>query len=114
MATLSLSDDREPQWAVRPLNQHGIVTNWGHETPAGDLVARRRRQRRPAHHAVRRRLPGRAATPPTPAAASTTLGLPWLLGGYEYGGKIDQIFHGWLGDVRIAGRALPIGAFMNA
>ncbi len=33
LATLSLSNDREPQWAVRPLNQEGIATNWGQETP---------------------------------------------------------------------------------
>ena len=33
LATLSLSNDREPQWAMRPLNQEGIATNWGQETP---------------------------------------------------------------------------------
>ena len=33
LATLSLSNDREPQWAMRPLNQEGIATNWAQETP---------------------------------------------------------------------------------
>lgn len=32
LATLSLSDGPGPQWAVRPLNQQGIATNWGDET----------------------------------------------------------------------------------
>jgi hypothetical protein len=34
-------------------------------------------------------------------------------GGYAYGGRIDQILHGRLGDVRIVERALPVTAFMN-
>ncbi|MFE6554408.1 hypothetical protein ACFVHS_39375 [Streptomyces sp. NPDC057746] len=36
-----------------------------------------------------------------------------LLGGYEYAGRIDQIHHRWLGDVRIVDRALPVSQFMN-
>jgi hypothetical protein len=45
---------------------------------------------------------------PAPAAPSATfiqstgitqLALPWALGGYEYGGVINQICHGWVGDV---------------
>ncbi|MFD8224789.1 LamG-like jellyroll fold domain-containing protein [Streptomyces massasporeus] len=112
LATLSLSNDREPQWAMRPLNQQGIATNWGQETPLetwwhlavvndgghttlyveGCLVVR---------------------NPKAPSTGITSGGLPWLLGGYEYGGRIDQIFHGRLGDVRIVSRALPVTSFMN-
>jgi hypothetical protein len=44
----------------------------------------------------------------------TQLALPWALGGYEYGGVINQIFHGWVGDVRIVDRPLPVSEFMNA
>ncbi len=54
-----------------------------------------------------------ARNPHAPAVGLTTVGLPWLLGGYEYGGRIDQILHGRLGDVRIVGRALPVTSFMN-
>jgi hypothetical protein len=42
----------------------------------------------------------------------TQLALPWALGGYEYGGVINQIFHGWVGDVRIVNRPLPVSDFM--
>jgi hypothetical protein len=42
----------------------------------------------------------------------TQLALPWALGGYEYGGSFNQIFYGWVGDVRIVNRALPVSQFM--
>ncbi|MGJ5831105.1 LamG-like jellyroll fold domain-containing protein [Streptomyces ossamyceticus] len=112
LATLSLSNDREPQWAVRPLNQQGIATNWGQETPLETWW----------HLAVVN--DGRHTTlyvqgcpvvrnPRAAAVGLTSVGLPWILGGYEYAGKIDQILHGRLGDVRIVGRALPVTSFMN-
>jgi hypothetical protein len=34
-------------------------------------------------------------------------------GGHEYAGAIDQIFHGWIGDVRIVNRPLSRGKFMT-
>ncbi|WP_412566373.1 hypothetical protein [Streptomyces europaeiscabiei] len=57
-----------------------------------------------------------ARNPSTRSTGLTALGLPWLLGGYGYGyaGKIDQILHGWIGDVRIAERALALAEFMDA
>ncbi|MGX5211384.1 LamG-like jellyroll fold domain-containing protein [Streptomyces violaceus] len=112
LATLSLSNDREPQWAMRPLNQQGIATNWGQETPLETWW----------HLAVVN--DGKHSTlyvegcpvlrnPKAASVGITSVGLPWLLGGYEYGGKIDQIFRGRLGDVRIVSRALPVTSFMN-
>ncbi|AGP52363.1 LamG-like jellyroll fold domain-containing protein [Streptomyces rapamycinicus] len=55
-----------------------------------------------------------ARNPSAPAGGLTTLGLPWLLGGYEYGGKIDQIMYGRIGDVRVVDRALPVCDFMSS
>jgi hypothetical protein len=112
LATLSLSNDREPQWAMRPLNQQGIATNWGQETPLQTWW----------HLAVVN--DGKHTTlyvegcpvvrnPKAAAVGITSVGLPWLLGGYEYAGRIDQILHGRLGDVRIVSRALPVTSFMN-
>ncbi|MFI0089858.1 LamG-like jellyroll fold domain-containing protein [Streptomyces bobili] len=112
LATLSLSNDREPQWATRPLNQEGIATNWGQQTPLETWW----------HLAVVN--DGQHTTlyvegcpvvrnPKARAVGITSVGLPWLLGGYAYGGRIDQILHGRLGDVRIVERALPVTAFMN-
>ncbi|MFF8970813.1 LamG-like jellyroll fold domain-containing protein [Streptomyces sp. NPDC014995] len=112
LATLSLSNDREPQWAMRPLDQEGIATNWGQETPLETWW----------HLAVVN--DGRHTTlyvegcpvvrnPKATATGITSVGLPWLLGGYEYGDRIDQILYGRLGDVRIVERALPVTSFMN-
>ncbi|MGR4848149.1 LamG-like jellyroll fold domain-containing protein [Streptomyces sp. LARHCF252] len=112
LATLSLSNDREPQWAMRPLNQQGIATNWAQETPLETWW----------HLAVVN--DGKHSTlyvegcpvlrnPKASSVGITSVGLPWLLGGYEYGGKIDQILHGRLGDVRIVERALPVTSFMT-
>jgi len=44
----------------------------------------------------------------------TQLNLPWALGGYEYAGTINQIWNGWVGDVRIVNRALSVGEFLTA
>ncbi|MCF1592994.1 LamG-like jellyroll fold domain-containing protein [Streptomyces muensis] len=112
LATLSLSNDREPQWAMRPLNQEGIATNWAQETPLETWW----------HLAVVN--DGEHTTmyvegcpvvrnPKARSTGITSVGLPWLLGGYEYGGRIDQVLHGRLGDVRIVARALPVKSFMN-
>ncbi|MGC9537311.1 LamG-like jellyroll fold domain-containing protein [Streptomyces sp. UG1] len=112
LATLSLSNDREPQWAMRPLNQEGIATNWGQETPLETWW----------HLAVVN--DGEHTTmyvegcpvvrnPRARSTGITSVGLPWLLGGYEYGGSIDQILYGRLGDVRVVERALPVTSFMT-
>ncbi|MDT9687290.1 LamG-like jellyroll fold domain-containing protein [Streptomyces sp. P9(2023)] len=113
VATLSVSDGHALQWAVAPLNQDRIITSWSHELPLDTWW----------HAAVVN--DGHRTTlyvdgcpvarnPATDVNGLTTLGLSWLLGGYEYGGSLDQLFRGWIGDVRIAGRALPVSAFMNA
>ena len=111
IVTLSLSDDRELQWCVYPLNQTDESTNWGHELPLGAWW----------HVAVvndgeitKLYVDGCevARNPSEPANGLTTLNLPWMLGGYEYQGVINQIFYGSIGDVRIVDRALPISQFM--
>ena len=108
IATLQLL--RRPRAAVvrlpaepgRPHHQLGPGPARGH------LVAPGRGQRRQAHRDVRRGLPDRGQPAHRVANGITQLGLPWALGGYEYGGTINQIFHGWIGDVRIVNRPLPV------
>lgn len=112
LATLSLSDGPGPQWAVRPLNQQGIATNWGDET-ARERWWHLAVVNDGTHTTMHVQGCPVARNPHAPATGLTTVGLPWLLGGYEYGGQIDQILYGRLGDVRIVGRALPITSFMN-
>nr|WP_203729748.1 LamG-like jellyroll fold domain-containing protein [Streptomyces sp. SID12501] len=112
LATLSLSDGPGPQWAVRPLNQQGIATNWGDET-AREVWWHVAVVNDGRHTTLYVQGCPVARNPHATAVGLTSVGLPWLLGGYEYAGKIDQILHGRLGDVRIVERALPVSAFMN-
>jgi hypothetical protein len=112
LATLSLSDGPGPQWAVRPLNQEGIATNWGDETDP-EIWWHVAVVNDGSHTTLYVQGCPVVRNPHAPAVGLTSVGLPWLLGGYEYAGKIDQILHGRLGDVRIVERALPVKAFMN-
>ncbi|MGW0649912.1 LamG-like jellyroll fold domain-containing protein [Streptomyces umbrinus] len=112
LATLSLSDGPGPQWAVRPLNQQGIATNWGDET-AREQWWHVAVVNDGSHTTLYVQGCPVARNPTARSVGLTSVGLPWLLGGYEYAGKIDQILHGRLGDVRIVERALPVTSFMN-
>jgi hypothetical protein len=110
--TLSTSDGREPQCVFYPLNQTDSTTLWGEGLPENTWW----------HVAVVN--DGTHTTMyvdgcPTVDIANqvssngiTQLNLPWALGGYEYGGSINQIFNGYIGDVRIVNRALPVSEFM--
>ena len=113
VVTLSFSGDRELQWSVYPLTQDGSVTNWGHELPLDTWW----------HVAVVN--DGRHTTayvdgcpvvrnPSTVNRGLATIGREWLLGGYDYGRKIDQIWYGSIGDVRVVEAALSPAQFMNA
>ena len=111
IVTLSLSNDRELQWRVYPLHQDGGTTNWSHETPFD----------RWWHVAVinngtltKMYVDGSevARNPTQWVPGLTTLNKPWMLGGFEYGGKLDQIFYGSIGDVRIVNRALSLDELM--
>jgi hypothetical protein len=110
--TLSFSNGREPQLVFYPTNQTGSTTLWGQGLPEDTWW----------HLAIVN--DGKHTTLyvegcPTVDVANqvnsngiTQLGLPWALGGYEYGGSINQIFYGFVGDVRIVNRALPVSQFM--
>jgi hypothetical protein len=111
IVTLSVSNGREPQWCVYPVNLDDQSTNWGQGLPEDTWW----------HLAVVN--DGKRTVmyvegcptvdnPPTVAIGLVQLGLPWVLGGYEYGGSINQIWHGWIGDVRIVSRPLRVGEFM--
>jgi hypothetical protein len=110
--TLSLSDGRAPQFVVYPLNLTYSTTNWGHGLPEDTWW----------HLAVvndgKRTVLYVEGCPALnnpnliESNGITQLGLPWALGGYEYGGNINQIFHGWVGDVRIVNRPLRVDEFM--
>ena len=113
LATLSMSDGMALQWAMFPVSRDGIATNWGHEMRAGEWF----------HVAVVN--DGRNTTlyvdgaellrnPSTPATGLATSHEPWFLGAYHYDRIVEQGFYGWIGDVRIVDRALPVSRFLRA
>jgi hypothetical protein len=114
ICTFSFSNDREPQWNAYPLNLTYPTTNWGQGLPEDSwwhlAVVN------DGAHTVMYIDGCPTVDNPTLLASNgiTQLSLPWALGGYEYAGVINQIFHGWVGDVRIVDRPLPVGEFMNA
>ncbi|MBM7788519.1 hypothetical protein JOD67_005199 [Tenggerimyces flavus] len=50
--------------------------------------------------------------PSTPAPGLRTTSEFWMLGAYHYDRVIERSFYGWLGDVRIVNRTLPVRSFM--
>jgi hypothetical protein len=113
VVTLSISNNgREPQFNCYPLNQTSPTTNWGHglvENAWWHIAVVN-----DGHHTVLY-VDGCPVidNPSTDSVGITTLGLTWLLGGHEYGGVVDQVFHGWIGDVRIVNRPLAVKEFLT-
>ena len=108
---MTLSGGREPQVVSYPLNQNGSTTNWGHSLPEDQWW----------HLAVVN--DGRRTilyvegcptvdNPHTISHGLVALGLAWVLGGSQYAGKDNTIFHGFVGDVRIVNYPLRVDQFM--
>ncbi|GIF69194.1 hypothetical protein Ais01nite_72290 [Asanoa ishikariensis] len=113
IATLGMSDGMALQWAMYPLNRDAMSTNWGHEMRSGEWF----------HVAVVN--DGRVTTlyvdgaellrnPSTPAKGIATSHEPWFVGAYHYNRLVESGFYGWIGDVRIVDRALPVDKFLRA
>ncbi|MCU7730098.1 Tat pathway signal sequence domain protein [Actinoplanes sp. KI2] len=114
LAGLSISNNgREPQFNFYPLSQTYPTTNWGHglfeEVWWHVAVVN------DGKHTIMY-VEGSPVldNPSTLSVGIASLGLPWLLGGHEYAGAVDNVFHGWIGDVRVVNRPLPANQFMNA
>jgi hypothetical protein len=112
ICTFSFSNDREPQWNAYPLNLTYPTTNWGQGLPEDTwwhlAVVN------DGEYTVMYIEGCPTVDNPTLLQSNgiTQLALPWALGGYEYGGVINQIFNGWVGDVRIVNRPLTVDEFM--
>ncbi|MBV9793334.1 MAG: Tat pathway signal sequence domain protein [Actinobacteria bacterium] len=112
IATFSFSGDREPQWNVYPPAANAPTTNWGQGLPEDTwwhlAVVN------DGKHTVMYVEGCPTVDNPSliTSAGITQLGLPWALGGYEYGGAANQVFYGYVGDVRIANRPLKVSEFM--
>ncbi|SDX20577.1 Calcineurin-like phosphoesterase [Amycolatopsis xylanica] len=110
-ATLSLSDGAGLQWAVFPVNQAGISTNWSHE-----LAVDRWWHVALVNDGFRTTMFVDGCpvvrNPKTPAIGLASPGSSWVLGAYAYNRVVEQSFYGWVGDVRIVGRPLRERDFM--
>ncbi|UWE13241.1 LamG-like jellyroll fold domain-containing protein [Actinacidiphila bryophytorum] len=111
---LAISNNgREPQFNHYPLNTTYPTTNWGH-----GLVELRWWHLAVVNDGRFTRLYVEGApvadNPSRVSQGLTTLGLPWLLGGHEYAGADDIVFHGSVGDTRIVNRPLAAGEFLTA
>jgi hypothetical protein len=114
IATLSISSLREFQWNSYPPNLNGPTTNWSqglyedvwwHVALVND-----------GKHTVMYVEASPTVDNPTLIQSNgiTALGLPWSLGGYDWNGATSQVFHGFIGDVRIVNRPLSVSEFMIA
>ncbi|SDS28830.1 LamG-like jellyroll fold domain-containing protein [Microlunatus soli] len=107
------NNGREPQFNHYPLNNSYPTTNWGH-----GLVERRWWHLAVVNDGRRTKLYVDGApvvdNPNRTSIGLSSLGLPWLLGGHEYDGAIDIVFHGNIGDTRIVNRPLPSREFLTA
>jgi hypothetical protein len=114
LAGLNISNNgREPQVNFYPLSQTYPTTNWGHglfeEVWWHVAVVN------DGKHTILY-VEGSPVidNPSTLSTGIASLDLPWLFGAHEYAGAVDNIFHGWIGDVRVVNRPLSVGQFMNA
>ncbi|MEW1773478.1 LamG-like jellyroll fold domain-containing protein [Streptomyces sp. NPDC086777] len=107
------NNGREPQFNHYPTNDTYPTTNWGH-----GLVELKWWHLAVVNDGSRTRLYVEGApvvdNPDRLSVGLTSLGLPWLVGGHEYAGAIDVVFHGNVGDIRIVNRPLPHKEFLTA
>ncbi|WP_443064684.1 LamG-like jellyroll fold domain-containing protein [Streptomyces sp. NBC_00588] len=114
LVQLAISNNgREPQFNHYPLNNTYPTTNWGH-----GLVELKWWHLAVVNDGRRTRLYVESApvvdNPNRESHGLTSLGLPWLVGGHEYAGEIDIVFHGNVGDIRIVNRPLATKEFLTA
>ena len=112
LAGLNISSNgREPQFNFYPLSQTHPTTNWGHGL-FEDVWWHVAVVNDGLHTIMYVEGSPVVGNPSTLSAGIASLGLPWLVGGHEYAGDVDNVFHGWIGDVRIVNRPLPVDEFM--
>lgn len=112
IASVSLSGERFLQYAVYPSVQNAQPTSWSHALPLGRWM----------HIAVVNDgnhtiiyIDGSpiVRNPNQPSQGIATLGKPFALGGTQFAEQFGQGFYGWMGDVRIASRALRPSEFLT-
>lgn len=114
LAQLAITNNgREVQFNHYPLNTTYPTTNWSH-----GLAELRWWHIAVVNDSRRTRLYVESSPvaddPRRVSLGLTSLGLPWLVGGHEYAGAVDVVFHGSVGDIRVVNRPLEHGEFLTA
>lgn len=111
--SLNLSPERFLQYVVYPNDRDADPTSWSHALPLGRWthVAVVNDGRRTTVWVDGSKI---ARNPAQPSRGIATLGRPFVLGATSFDLRYDQGFYGWLGDVRITGRALSPRRFLTA
>ncbi|MGW4673578.1 LamG-like jellyroll fold domain-containing protein [Streptomyces sp. NPDC004324] len=107
------NNGREAQFNHYPTNDTYPTTNWGH-----GMVELKWWHLAVVNDGRLTRLYVEGApvvdNPNRLSVGLTSLGLPWLVGGHEYAGAVDVVFHGNVGDIRIVNRPLSAREFLTA
>ncbi|PRX99626.1 LamG-like jellyroll fold domain-containing protein [Allonocardiopsis opalescens] len=111
--SLNVSPERFLQYVVYPHVQDADPTSWSHALPVGRWfhVAVVNDGRRSIVYVEGSPI---ARNPTQRSTGVATLGRPFTLGATGFDNAFGQGFYGWLGDVRITGRALEASEFMTA
>jgi hypothetical protein len=109
--SLNLSPERFLQYVVYPADIDADPTSWSHAIPVGRWthVAVVNNGRRTIIWVDGSKI---ARNPAQPSHGIATLGRPFTLGATSFDLKYGQGFYGWIGDVRITGRALNPEQFL--
>jgi hypothetical protein len=109
--SLNISPERFLQYVVYPADTNSQPTSWSHALPVGRWmhVAVVNDARRTVVYVDGSPI---ARNPSAPSRGIATVGKPFALGGTQFAERYGQGFYGWLGDVRIVGRALRPAEFL--
>jgi hypothetical protein len=109
--SLNLSSERFLQYVVYPADRDADPTSWSHALPVGRWthIAVVNDGHRTVIWVDGSKI---VRNPSQPSRGIATLGRPFTLGATSFNLQYGQSFYGWLGDVRITGRALNSVNFM--
>ncbi|MFI7124724.1 LamG-like jellyroll fold domain-containing protein [Nonomuraea sp. NPDC050153] len=110
--SLNLSPERFLQYVVYPTDRDADPTSWSHALPVGRWmhVAVVNDAHRTVVYVDGSRI---ARNPSQPSKGISTLGRPFAIGGTQFALAYGQGYYGWIGDVRIVGRALKPREFLT-
>ncbi|MFI6762587.1 LamG-like jellyroll fold domain-containing protein [Micromonospora sp. NPDC050417] len=110
--SLNVSSERFLQYVVYPDKQDADPTSWSHALPVGRWthIAVVNNSRATTVYVDGSKI---ARNPTQLSTGIATLGLPFAIGATSSNLKYSQGFYGWIGDVRITGRALRPAEFLT-